>query len=125
METIGEVLVADGDPSIRHLLEVVVRMVPRRPVPAADGRAALALLSSRRFEAVVLDLLLPDIDGKDVLERISREQPHLLPRVIVLTTAPPSAWSECPQIASVAAVLRKPFALDDLQRLLRGCCSAD
>ena len=123
METIGEVLVADGDPSIRHLLEVVVRMVPRRPVAAADGLSALALLESRDFDAVVLDLLLPHVDGKRVLERISREQPELLARVIVLTTAPPSVWQECPQVASVAAVLRKPFSLDDLQRVLRGCCN--
>lgn len=122
METTGEVLVADGDPSIRHLLEVVARMVPRRAVAAADGKSALALLESRPFDAVVLDLMLPELSGSALLEHIERERPELLPRVIVLTTAPPEVWQRCPQTAAVAAVLRKPFALDVLQKLLRSCC---
>jgi CheY-like chemotaxis protein len=124
METIGEVLVADGDPSIRHLLEVVVRLVSRRAVAAGDGNSVLALLSDRSFDAVVMDLLLPEVSGTTVLERISRDRPELLPRVVLLTTAPPSVWERCPQAKSVGAVLRKPFALDELQKALRDCCDA-
>jgi len=122
METTGEVLVADGDPSIRHLLEVVVRQVPRRAVAAGDGNSALALLADRSFDAVVIDLSLPVVSGATVLERISRDRPELLPRVVLLTTAPPSVWEQCPQVKSIAAVLRKPFALDELQKALRDCC---
>jgi CheY-like chemotaxis protein len=125
METTGEVLVADGDPSIRHLLEVVVRMIPRRAVAAGDGKSALAFLSSRSFDAVVLDLILPEISGTSVLEQIECEHPELLPRVVVVTTVPPSVWQRCPQTASVAAVLRKPFALDALQQILRACCDGN
>ena len=88
---------------------------------AGDGRSVLALLADRSFDAVVLDLQLPEVSGVDVLEQISREQPELLQHVVLLTTAPPSIWQQCPQATSVAAVLRKPFALDELQKALREC----
>lgn len=123
METIGEVLVADCDPAIRHLLEVVVRMMPRRAVPAEDGQSVLALLGDHAFDAVLLDPFFPDEDEVPILEQISREHPDLLPRVVILTTAPPAIWRHHPWMAGVGAVLQKPFALDELQHVLRECCS--
>lgn len=119
----GEVLVADGDESIRSLLEVVVRMLPKKPILAADGRSAMELLSSRSFDAVVMDLMLPELSGADVLMWMSRTDPNLLPRCVVVTTEPEQRWKRYRETASVAAVLRKPFSIDDLQGNLRLCCA--
>ncbi len=118
----GEVLVVDGDASIRSLLEVLVRMVPRRAVIARDGRSAVALLGSHTFDAVVLDLILPEMSGVEVLDHLAAQAPELLRRTIVLTTLPESRWSAIGHTAACAAVLRKPFALDDLVAVLRACC---
>jgi len=122
METHGEVLIADGDPSIRHLLAMIVRRLPRRPVDAGDGRSALALLQTHSFDAVILELILPEIAGTDVLAYLEREQPEMLPRVIVVTTVAARQWSACTPMHAVGAVLPKPFAVDDLQRALHRCC---
>ena len=118
----GEVLVIDGDASIRSLLEVVVRMVPKSPVAAADGRSAVALLASRSFDAIVLDLVLPEVSGEDVLHFVASHAPHLLAHTIVVTTLPASRWSSCAETRACAAVLSKPFALDELRTALRACC---
>jgi CheY-like chemotaxis protein len=121
----GEVLVVDGDASIRSLLEVVVRMLPRRAVVAADGRSALALLATHSFEAMVLDLILPEVSGAVVLQFVARNAPGLLSHTVVVTTLPPSQWSRLAETLSCAAVLPKPFSLDELQTALRSCCDGD
>ena len=117
----GEVLIIDGDPAIRRLLEVVVRTLPKKPVLAADGRTAISLLDRRAFDAVVVELILPEVSGELVLEDMELHHRDQLRHTVVVTTIPESRWGSCPQTRSVAAVLRKPFALDALQTALRKC----
>jgi DNA-binding response OmpR family regulator len=122
MKQPGEVLVVDGDASIRSLLEVVVRMLPRRPVAAGDGRSAIALIETHSFDALVLDLMLPEISGEEVLHFLAGYAPELLGRTVIVTTLPANRWSRLAEMYSCAAVLPKPFSLDELQNALRSCC---
>jgi DNA-binding NtrC family response regulator len=91
-------------------------------VLAADGRSAISLLDKRAFDAVVIELVLPEVSGAMVLEDMELHHPQQLRHTVIVTTAPESGWRSCPQTRSVAAVLRKPFALDALQMALRKCC---
>lgn len=84
---------------------------------AADGAAALGAAARRRPDLVVLDLLLPGIDGLEVLRRLSREHPSL-PVVIV------SARSDLPAKLRGFELgawdyLGKPFQLDELVARIR------
>jgi DNA-binding NtrC family response regulator len=117
----GEVLIADADASIRALLSVIVeRTSSRKSVLAGDGPGALELLRNRRFDAVIIDLFLPELGGAAVLEQVSALDGALLRKVVILTTAPKAA---VPDMPGVAAVIRKPFALDELQAALERCYS--
>lgn len=117
----GEVLIVDADAPIRGLLSTLVRRLARKPVVAGDARHAIELLSSHEFDAVIMELILAGMSGSAVLAHIGKTNPKLLPHVIVVTTAP--TVDRCSgELASVAAVLRKPFAIDELQRVLRECC---
>jgi len=118
----AEVLVIDGDSSIRSLLEAVVHLLPRRAVTAADGRSALTLLASHPFEAVVLDLILPEVSGAEVLQFLAKRSPELLAHTIIVTTMPEKQCSKIAETRACAAVLRKPFSLGELQAALRSCC---
>jgi two-component system OmpR family response regulator len=113
------VLVADGDAAIRSLLAAVVQRMNLRPVMARDGSAARELIATRDFEAAVIDLLLPDLTGQQVVDYLAQEKPELAAKTVVMTTAPVKDARNCD---GVAAVLRKPFALDDLTAALRRCC---
>jgi CheY-like chemotaxis protein len=117
----GEVLIADADAPIQGLLATLVRRLPREPIVAGDGTSALKLLSSHAFDAVIMDLFLAGVSGTEILVHIGRTDPQLLPRVIIVTTLT-KVDRNSGELASVAAVLRKPFAIDELQRLLRACC---
>lgn len=118
-----EVLVADGDISVRSLLEVIVRRLPAKPTLAADGRSALEHLVSRAFDAIVMDIHLPHVDGMVLLEFLARERPELLRRVVVVTTSPELVWKSSSHADRIHAVIRKPFELEELTQSLQACCN--
>ena len=64
------VLVVDDDASIRQLLRVYLERDGHRVTEAPDGSLALELAASRRFDLVVLDVMLPGIDGLEVCRRL-------------------------------------------------------
>jgi DNA-binding NarL/FixJ family response regulator len=71
---------------------------------------------------VIMELLVSGTTGHDILDHIASTQPQLLSRVIVVTTATKLDHSSG-VLASVAAIIRKPFAVDELHRVLRSCCA--
>src|SRR2546423_1362364 len=71
MESTGErkrVLVVDDDPTVRRLVREAIEPA-LIVIDAEDGRAALRAFFQQRPDLVVLDILLPDQDGRDVLQR--------------------------------------------------------
>lgn len=71
----ARILVVDDDPSERRQLEHVAQSLGYLTESVADGESALARLSRReapRFSAMILDLVMPDLDGMAVLERLQR-----------------------------------------------------
>lgn len=78
-------LIVDDDPSIRSMLGFILEDEGFQVREAADGRAALAMLEDDAPDAMVLDLMMPELDGHGVL-RARRDQ-GLAPdtRIVVLT----------------------------------------
>ncbi len=79
----ARVLVVDDEKDLRALLEYALGEAGLSIVGAAGGREALARIAEAAPDLVVLDLLLPDIPGLDVLKAIRRDRPAL--PVILLT----------------------------------------
>ena len=114
----GEVLVADGDLSIRSLLAAVMQRLGLEPAPVSDGEKALELLRSRDFHLAIVDLLLPAVPGAEVVAQLRQTKPEMLPRTIIVSTRPVDAAGP---LEGVGAILRKPFALDELIDAARRC----
>src|SRR5262245_41206657 len=70
------ILVVDDDAALCESFDLILGD-RYRVRAAADGRAALAALASERFDAVLLDILLPDLDGLEVLREIRASDAHL------------------------------------------------
>lgn len=85
-----------------------------------NGAGVSAALAGQRFDVVLLDLVLPDVDGFHVLESFRDERPGLLRRVIV-TTGMPGKYLESIDLTSVAGILRKPLDVRALEQLLAAC----
>src|SRR6476660_5338303 len=78
----ARVLIVDDEPVQRRLLDNMVRKFGHEPVIAESGDQAVTLLTGdERFDCVVLDLVMPDLDGMGVLARM-REAGNTAPVIV-------------------------------------------
>ena len=68
-----KILVVDDEPSIREVVGLYLERAGFRVTSAADGRAALEALTQQSFDLVVLDLMLPHVDGLEITRRLRAE----------------------------------------------------
>jgi PAS domain S-box-containing protein len=107
------ILVVDDMPDNRNLLVQQLRRKGHRVSEAADGAAALALIGADRPDLVLLDLMMPVMDGFGVLERLKGDGGPLLP-VIVLTAATEREARMRALTLGAHEFLNKPFDTEEL-----------
>lgn len=76
------VLLVDDEPIVRRVLAAQLAASGLTVVEAANGREALAALSVRRFDLLITDLLMPEMDGHELLSRVQEDYP-LLRRIVI------------------------------------------
>ena len=103
------VLVVDDDPSIRELLSTALEEDGYEVVPAVNGQDALAVCERWRPDVIVLDLMMPVMDGWTFAKRL-RERDEI--PIVVLSAATDLARHA--KTIGAAAVIGKPFDLDQL-----------
>ncbi|MGX5187025.1 response regulator transcription factor [Streptomyces avermitilis] len=112
------VLIVDDEPALTELLSVAVTEAGWRPYPAADGHSALRLARGCAPHAVVLDGMLPDLDGLQVLRRLRYESPKL---PVLMLTARDALERRIEGLAMGADdYVTKPFSLEEVVLRLRG-----
>lgn len=80
----GSVLVVDDNGVNRYLLAQSVTNLGHRATPAPNGRVALEMLDGEPFDLVLLDLMMPELDGYAVLERMKADSRwHEIPVIMV------------------------------------------
>ena len=111
------VLLVEDDPGVRGAVERALRSAGHEPEVAIRGDAALEMAMGRPFDAIVLDLGLPGLDGLAVCRRLRAEGN----RVPVLMLTARAAVSDRVEGLDAGAddYLVKPFALDELLARLR------
>ena len=81
---------------------------------ASDGGEAIEKLKSRQYAVILLDLLMPVIDGYAVLDFLKEQRPDLLRRVIIVTASISSRYVQRVKEYDVFGVIPKPFEVDVL-----------
>jgi DNA-binding response OmpR family regulator len=113
------VLVIDDDEGIRVMVECVLKREHFDVDTARDGFEAIEKLASNDYDAILLDLMMPRVNGLDVLRFLQEKRPELGPAVIVMTADVPGA-AELADSGKAARFLAKPFDLGDLLAEIRG-----
>jgi CheY-like chemotaxis protein len=106
------VLVVDDDPSIRNMLVEVLTLEGFPSETAVNGREALEMLPRGGPRVVLLDLLMPVVDGRAVVQALQENPAERSRHQIILV----SAWSnlELNRDLPVDGRLPKPFTVDQL-----------
>jgi two-component system OmpR family response regulator len=112
------VLIVDDEPALTEVLSVAVTEAGWRPYPAPDGQSALRIARSCAPHAVVLDGMLPDLDGVQVLRRLRYENPKL--PVLMLTARDAIEHRLDGLEAGADDYVTKPFSLEEVVLRLRG-----
>lgn len=117
------VLVVDDDVAIRRLVKMVLERAGYRVEVAADGIEAVLKLGLGEYDVIVLDLMMPLLDGFSFINTFAENDPAQLRKVIVTSAASPSVIDERLTLQPFA-ILPKPFDLTDLVDRVRACVAA-
>ena len=110
------ILLVDDEELVRRVVRVVLEAEGHEVVEAADGEQALAAVAQMPPHAVVLDLLIPGMDGYQICRKLKGEHPGA--KVLVLSSVPADEADVEAKAAGADEVMSKPFsALDLLHRL--------
>ena len=113
----GSILVVDDEEAVRESLRRALTLEGYEVSLASDGREALRSLNLRAPDAVVLDVLMPEVDGLDVCRRL-RSSGDSTP--VLMLTARDSVGDRVAGLdAGADDYLVKPFALEELLARLR------
>jgi two-component system alkaline phosphatase synthesis response regulator PhoP/two-component system response regulator VicR len=116
-ETAPRILVIDDDPGVCRLIKDVLEIEGFEVTVAGDGYAGLRAIDADRPDAVILDVMMPGLDGHGVLTRIRSYGGKHLPVVMLTAHADDNqawqAWTE-----GVDYFLSKPFEPEELLRFL-------
>jgi len=115
-----KILIVDDEKKLADVLAERLRLRGFEATPVYDGASALARLQELPFDAVVLDLRLPDLDGIEVLRR-ARAQKSATRFVILSGHASHRDFEICRKLGA-AACFYKPPKIDALTAALVGIC---
>ena len=115
------VMVVDDDASARDLMAATLQSIGITALCMADGRAALAGLDEHRPDAMVLDLMMPGLNGFDVLHAL-RQRPEYLQLPVFIWTSMTLSPAELAGLASSAHMLvsKGQGGIENLVEQIRG-----
>ena len=109
------ILLVDDDPQVRSTIARGLVELGYRVEQAESGPAALAILAEDRPQLVILDYVMPGMDGAETAREIAKIDPEL---PIIFSTGH-AALRALRQAADGAPVLEKPFSLAELDELIK------
>ena len=110
------ILVVDDEPAVRATIARALLELGYPVREAANGSAALAIVREEALTLVILDFVMPGMDGAEVARAIAALEPDL---PIVFSTGHSALRALRAAAGEDVEVLEKPFTLDELDALLR------
>jgi two-component system OmpR family response regulator/two-component system alkaline phosphatase synthesis response regulator PhoP len=114
-----QVLIVEDEPNIRELVALHLRLEHAEPTEAADGNRALDLARQRRFDLVILDLMLPGLDGMTVCRAIRRDSANTSTPILMLTARREESDKVLGLDSGADDYLTKPFGVRELMARVR------
>jgi CheY-like chemotaxis protein len=112
------ILVVEDESSIRELIANILLLDDHEVDTARDGVEALYRIERRKYDLIISDLQMPNLDGPGLYETLRKRFGQELPRVIFIT-GHADADQFVPFLAETGdPVLAKPFSADDLRTLV-------
>ncbi|MEA2342264.1 MAG: two-component system, OmpR family, response regulator CpxR [Thermoanaerobaculia bacterium] len=114
------ILIVEDDASIRRLVRTVLLRQGYEVEIASDGLEAIAKLALANYDVIILDLMMPNLDGFSFMTAMARDTPERLKRVIITSAASPAVINE--RLKGIPFdLLPKPFDIHELLSRVQQC----
>jgi len=114
-----KILIIDDDPDLIRLLEFRLKSKSYLVISALDGKAGVELAKLERPDLVILDVIMPGMDGFEVLHELRHNSETSVIPVIMLTQKRDSGSMLDAQELGGADYICKPFDAEDLLKIMR------
>jgi two-component system NtrC family sensor kinase len=120
----ARVLVVDDEREIAEVLADVLRLDGHETLVLGSAAEALRVLEAERFDVVFSDVRMPEMDGLAFHREVRRRWPGLAGSFVFVTGDTLSPQTQAALAGAAAATLEKPFAREDVRRVMRGMLAA-
>jgi len=108
------ILVADDDAELRELLSFFLRNHGFEVAAVTDGLAVLAEAQKDRFDLVLLDVMMPEMDGYHAAQRLADLLGASRPKILLMTSRDVHAEKGIALMSGADASIQKPFKLSEV-----------
>ena len=112
-------LIAEDDAALRRMMVTILRPLDLNIDEARDGFEAVQRLREHHYDVVIVDLMMPRLDGYTVIRYLEEKQPYA--RAIVTSAVPGSELASVARSRVVRGVLSKPFDISVFLNRVREC----
>ena len=112
-------LIAEDDAALRRMMVTILRPLDLNIDEARDGLEAVQRLRERRYDVVIVDLMMPHLDGFTVIRHLEENDPYA--RAIVTSAVHGAELANIARSKVVRAVLSKPFDISVFLSRVRDC----
>ncbi len=115
---VKKILIADDEFLIRWSLSHALSQEGYEVLAVEDGKRAIEVAKAQQFDFIITDLVMPELDGWEVLKVVQQIQPS--PRVIIITAHSRENTRKLAEEKGAWAYVEKPFIIDNIKNLLKG-----
>jgi CheY-like chemotaxis protein len=111
-EKVSTILVVDDQELVRELIKEILESQAHEPIPVGSARKALELCKQKRFDLVITDLAMPDMDGLELIRALRAARIDV--PVLAVSGSLNRDFLRIASLLGAVETLSKPFELGDL-----------
>ena len=112
------VLLVEDDPALRKLVQGYMKVLGYTVFEVSDGKKAMSALREQTFELIVLDLMLPESSGYDVLEYLRAQGLAKTPVLMMSARSLPEDRAQAEELGATMYLI-KPFSRSDFTKAVK------
>ncbi len=112
----SRILVADNHQNVREVMSNLLDMLGIEAIPCTGGEQVLQMVDCDNYDAVISDVVMPEMGGLDLVSRLREKKPKL--PVIMMSSYASETLEEEARSRGAVGLVSKPFKLEAVTRLL-------